>query len=552
MLRIARSLLLCVVSLLALDASAHAQSCPFYATAFNSFSDPPNFTQGAMSVQWCLDGASVTTSNWCPDGYSLRFDASSEDPVILISTGASGCSAIEVSFKYAQFAASGSIVRYGLSSATTVSCTASTSNTLGALLVTGGACTPVTYTIPLGSSASVHLRFDHGVNSNAILLDDFQVRLVGCCGTHECCVAGAAGCSDNAVAKCVCAQDPYCCATGWDAQCVSEVELFGCGNCSGGGGGEPCLVSGATDFGTLFMGGSICTLEPELFDSCEGLGPYLTSSFGCGGSLDMAMQFGSGFPYSAAISKCFAFGPNTSPSLRFKYSKQAGTLGPRVDVSIASGSWSTLWQATSAGVSCTSVELLLPSLANESDVRFRFASASSVSNGSTFDDIEVIANTPIPHACCAEGAPSCTDSVVALCTCVIDAFCCTTAWDAACVAEATIYCGALCPGLPVCGSPTAGSCFVARVLPACADAECCLTVCTLDGFCCDNDWDALCVQEAHAWCAPQADFDGDGIVGAKDLAILLAQWGGSGSADLDASGTVDAEDLAAFLHAWGL
>ncbi len=48
-----------------------------------------------------------------------------------------------------------------------------------------------------------------------------------------------------------------------------------------------------------------------------------------------------------------------------------------------------------------------------------------------------------------------------------------------------------------------------------------------------------------------ADLDSDGSVGASDLAILLAGWGGSGSADIDNSGSVDAGDLAIMLAAWG-
>jgi hypothetical protein len=48
-----------------------------------------------------------------------------------------------------------------------------------------------------------------------------------------------------------------------------------------------------------------------------------------------------------------------------------------------------------------------------------------------------------------------------------------------------------------------------------------------------------------------ADLDGDGSVGAADLAILLGQWGGPGTADFNASGTVDAADLATLLGEWG-
>ncbi len=48
------------------------------------------------------------------------------------------------------------------------------------------------------------------------------------------------------------------------------------------------------------------------------------------------------------------------------------------------------------------------------------------------------------------------------------------------------------------------------------------------------------------------DLDGDGQVGAADLALLLGAWnGGPGPADLDNSGTVGSGDLAILLGAWG-
>ncbi len=50
---------------------------------------------------------------------------------------------------------------------------------------------------------------------------------------------------------------------------------------------------------------------------------------------------------------------------------------------------------------------------------------------------------------------------------------------------------------------------------------------------------------------PTGDLDGDGHVGASDIAILLGQWGGAGSADLNGSGDVGASDLAILLGQWG-
>jgi len=48
-----------------------------------------------------------------------------------------------------------------------------------------------------------------------------------------------------------------------------------------------------------------------------------------------------------------------------------------------------------------------------------------------------------------------------------------------------------------------------------------------------------------------ADLNHDGLVNASDLAILLGNWGSSGSGDIDHDGVVGAADLAALLGAWG-
>jgi YVTN family beta-propeller protein len=46
------------------------------------------------------------------------------------------------------------------------------------------------------------------------------------------------------------------------------------------------------------------------------------------------------------------------------------------------------------------------------------------------------------------------------------------------------------------------------------------------------------------------DLDGDGTVGAPDLALLLGAWGSAGEADLDGDGAVGAPDIALLLGAW--
>ena len=530
----------------------YAQSCSLYSTDFGSFAGPPDFVQGELRVLWCVSSATIATSGFCPTGNAFKLDSSNDKPVVLIGTGTSGCTAIKVSFTYSQFAASSTLIKYGTTSATTASCTASAPNTLGVLSTTGGVCTTVNVTIPLSGATGIYFKFEHGANSNAVFIDDFTVERVGCCttGSHPCCEEGSAGCADSTVASCVCAQDPFCCATQWDAQCVAEVALFSCGSCGGGGSG--CLATLAVNFGTVYSGSSLCSGFPAVFERCEGAAPFLTSSLGCASSSDMAMRFSQGFPYSAAITRCVSLSSASAPALTFDYSKQSGTLGPRVDVSLDATTWTTAWTApfTFEGA-CQSITLDLASLKGEASVWFRFASGSSLSNLATFDDIELIELINTPHECCVVGAPSCTDTVVSACTCAIDSYCCVTAWDEVCTALATIYCDAACQGLPVCGSPTAGNCIAAHASPACADATCCLSVCAIDVYCCDNEWDAACAAQASALCFAPGDINSDGNIDSIDLAIVLNQWGDSkGSADIDGNGIVDGGDLTVVLSNW--
>ncbi len=86
-------------------------------------------------------------------------------------------------------------------------------------------------------------------------------------------------------------------------------------------------------------------------------------------------------------------------------------------------------------------------------------------------------------------------------------------WDFICVAIADL----LCPCAPDpqtgqpsctpggepdrCGSFFNGSCFEAHSTGGCLDADCCATVCAIDPFCCDGEWDQSCVALAQVNCA---------------------------------------------------
>ena len=98
---------------------------------------------------------------------------------------------------------------------------------------------------------------------------------------------------------------------------------------------------------------------------------------------------------------------------------------------------------------------------------------------------------PCAGDCCeAHDTPNCNDGECCTTVCAIDPFCCATAWDATCVAEAETLCGALCGG-GVCPNPDHDCCTTGT--PGCSDQACCELACSLDPFCCSTAWDTFCV-----------------------------------------------------------
>ncbi|WP_266221341.1 hypothetical protein [Paraliomyxa miuraensis] len=58
----------------------------------------------------------------------------------------------------------------------------------------------------------------------------------------------------------------------------------------------------------------------------------------------------------------------------------------------------------------------------------------------------------------------------------------------------------------------AGDCCAANGTPGCDDVACTAAVCALDPFCCSNQWDAICGDEAFVECPAVCDNCGDGTI----------------------------------------
>ncbi len=104
------------------------------------------------------------------------------------------------------------------------------------------------------------------------------------------------------------------------------------------------------------------------------------------------------------------------------------------------------------------------------------------------------------HDICEAGGPldpGCDDDsagcVATLCS--IDSFCCEVEWDELCVGEVLDFCGIDC-SIQGCEHDL---CEAGGPLDATCD-PCATTVCTEDPFCCESEWDDVCVGEAEQLC----------------------------------------------------
>ena len=94
----------------------------------------------------------------------------------------------------------------------------------------------------------------------------------------------------------------------------------------------------------------------------------------------------------------------------------------------------------------------------------------------------------------ANGSRGCSNQDCCATVCAVDPFCCNTNWDSICVGRAFDLCGN-------CGGADAGDCFVSNGSPGCELDSCCQAVCVDDPFCCNSTWDGICADSALILCA---------------------------------------------------
>ena len=103
------------------------------------------------------------------------------------------------------------------------------------------------------------------------------------------------------------------------------------------------------------------------------------------------------------------------------------------------------------------------------------------------------------HSLCQTGAalvPGCDPNQCVTDICNVDGFCCNNSWDSICIGEVESVCGFADCNLGTC----AHSLCVAGVALVSGCSPCATSICAADPFCCNNSWDSICVGEVVSVC----------------------------------------------------
>jgi putative metal-binding protein len=165
-----------------------AQTCDFYTETFGANGQPSAHASSFYKLSWC--GSTSSSPSNMPlcfaSGGGMRTN-NNNDEILWITkrtaAGTSSCTGVRLTFKWYQFAPSGSSIQYRQSNDTAfASCGSQTfSNTAFTFPNMTQSCNTQTVTIPFGTSPSVYVRF-HNANAqnNAMWYDNVQVQLLGC------------------------------------------------------------------------------------------------------------------------------------------------------------------------------------------------------------------------------------------------------------------------------------------------------------------------------------------------------------------------------------
>ncbi len=335
-----------------------------------------------------------------------------------------------------------------------------------------------------------------------------------CCIPHS-----GTGCDNGSVQSCVCAMDPYCCNNNWDSICAGEADQ--CGSCTG----DCCASNGTPGCDTESCEVSVCEIDPFCCNTAwDGICANEAADL-CGCQAGPVCGDGS-CNGTETCSSCPGDCGNCCGNGACDNGEDCNTCPGDCGACPAAASCCIPHDGTGCkdGAVQSCVCAMDPYCCNNNWDSICAGEADEC--GSCTGD-----------CCAANGTPGCDTESCEVSVCDIDPYCCDTKWDSLCADEAVDLCG--CQAGPVCGdgscngTETCSSCpgdcgnccgngacdngedcnTCAQDCGACGsnccqsghgagcdDGTCQAIVCAVDPFCCDTNWDGICVSEAEDMC----------------------------------------------------
>jgi hypothetical protein len=357
------------------------------------------------------------------------------------------------------------------------------------------------------------------------------------------------GCEDPFCCSYVCEIDPTCCSEGWDDECVSQAQNCSVDNpgfnfpgpdegfvdprcpCSGScfearlpGAGKP----GCQDASCCSV---VCSIDPsccaEFVESTGEPGNWgpncvaLAEQYCCGGETCGDYCAGgclspSDSPYCDDPACCTAVCAIDSYCCDTRWDSNCAILAAERCTSGCGIPTSGSCFISKLGTGCDNPECCAEICDQDP---FCCLSSWDTACADLATQLPSVCVPPVcgdfgSGACCEiNGSPACNDAGCCQAVCAEDPFCCEGGWDEQCVFLARTSPGCTtvngCVTGPASCEACAGSCCVANGTPGCDSEPCCTAVCQLDSFCCDNEWDVYCAEQARLTCSYNGEANGN-------------------------------------------
>ncbi len=254
------------------------------------------------------------------------------------------------------------------------------------------------------------------------------------------------------------------------------------------------FFAACTSFGAFAQGGATCTAFVVATDGANAYNNAgATEDLDYTGLCEMG-PFGTDFNYNVVWFKWTA---STTDTYTVSTCNTAGGVDTRLSAQYYCEA-ATVVACNDDGAGCAAYSSIMTFSATEGVIYYLCVGVYTNTTVGGPGTMTISASGGGSDCCVANpGTTCCSDQTCCDTVCAVDPYCCNTEWDQICANQAATLC-AVCGG----GGGGGGDCCVANPgTTCCSDQACCDMICASDPYCCQTEWDQICADAAVALCS---------------------------------------------------